>query len=215
MQEPEYKPVSDVGPPHARVFTIRCVVSNFTEDGVGTTKKQAKHDAAKKMVERINSIIMNKLKVLNLESNSQNNDEDIKLMNKIAKSKYCALSKFTQKKVNLGVKLTEYHTITRDSMDADICCKILEELCNLIPSNSQQITDELVVEKLSKLESLLAEANISMILQDAQLESNNYSTILQLDTCPPITQIGMGKSEADAAFKAMSYMISTLKLLWT
>lgn len=218
MQDPEYYPVSDVGPPHARVFTIRCVVSNFTEDGVGTTKKQAKHDAAKKMVERINNIIPDKLNNMKLETDFQSDDNnDVELKNEIAKSKYCALRKFnTSRKINLGIKLAEYHTITRDNLDVDLRCKILEELSSLIPSDLKQITDKLIIEKMSKLESLLSEVNIAIILHDApQLVDLNFSKIIQLDTCPPITQIGIGKTETEAAFKALSYMISTLKLIWS
>ncbi|KAG7203463.1 hypothetical protein KM043_013525 [Ampulex compressa] len=58
LQEPEYIPISDVGPPHARVFTIQCVVATFKEEGIATTKKQAKHDAAKKMLDRINDLVV-------------------------------------------------------------------------------------------------------------------------------------------------------------
>lgn len=219
LQEPEYVPVSDVGPPHARVFTIRCVVSNFTEDGVGTTKKQAKHEAAKKMVDKINNLIMDKLQNLNVEGNMQGGeaDENIKLTNEIVKSKYCTLKKFSaSRKVNLGVKLGDYHTIIRDNIDISLRCKMIEELCNLIPSNLKSITDEIIIDKFSKLENLLSEANIAIIMQDVQFtDSNNYSKVIQLDTCPPLTQIGIGRTEAEAAFKALSYMISTLKLLFS
>ncbi|XP_011705832.1 PREDICTED: RISC-loading complex subunit TARBP2-like [Wasmannia auropunctata] len=31
LKEPEYTPIRDVGPPHARIFTIRCKVSNFED----------------------------------------------------------------------------------------------------------------------------------------------------------------------------------------
>ncbi|XP_014471218.1 PREDICTED: RISC-loading complex subunit TARBP2-like isoform X2 [Dinoponera quadriceps] len=215
LQEPEYFPVSDLGPPHARVFTIRCVVSNFTETGVGKTKKQAKHDAAKKMADRINNIIMDKLKDISMESSSQNNDRPDKKLNEIAESKYCVVRKLiSSRKINLGVKLTEYHTIMRDNLDADLRCKILEELHNLIPDHLTLITDELITKKLSELQNLLSEANISFILQDLQLtDSNESSMMIQLDTCPPITQIGIGKTEAEAIFKALSHIISTLKLL--
>ncbi|XP_032690211.1 interferon-inducible double-stranded RNA-dependent protein kinase activator A homolog B-like isoform X2 [Odontomachus brunneus] len=215
LQEPEYIPVSDVGPPHARVFTIRCVVSNFTEDGVGTTKKQAKHVAAKKMVDKINNLIMDKLKNFSIDNfQGSESDEDIKLSNEIVKSKYCKLRKFTApRKINLGVKLAEYHTIMRDNIDTDLRCKILEELRNLIPNNLK-LTDEVIIEKFSKLEDLLSEVNIAIIMQDVQFsESDSCSKVLQLDTCPPITQIGIGKTELEAAFKALSYMISTLKVL--
>ncbi|XP_025154807.1 interferon-inducible double-stranded RNA-dependent protein kinase activator A homolog B isoform X2 [Harpegnathos saltator] len=214
LQEPEYVPVSDVGPPHARVFTIRCVVSNFSEDGVGTTKKQAKHDAAKKMVDKINSLVNGKLKSLSIENDPENN-KDFELSSEFAKSKYCILKKLTRK-TNLGIRLTEYHTVTRDNLDTDLRHKILEELCNLIPSDFSQVTDELLLEKLSKLGNLLSEVNIALILQDARfIDTRNYTKIMQLDTCPPIIQIGIGKTEAEATFKALSYMISTLKLLWS
>lgn len=45
---PEYILIGNIGPSHIGTFTIRCKVLNFEEDGQGYTKKQAKHDAAKK-----------------------------------------------------------------------------------------------------------------------------------------------------------------------
>lgn len=216
LHDPEYIPVSDVGPPHARVFTIRCVVSNFTEDGVGTTKKQAKHDAAKKMVDKINNLIADK-QLEDLDrgtiTQSSENNEDIRL-GEIAKSKYCILRKFTPKKVNLGIKIADYHTVTRDNLDDDARCKIVEELCNLIPNDLKHITEEVIIEKLSKFENLLAEANITLILHDVQC-IEGYTKAIKLDTCPPILQVGVGKTELEAVFKVLSCMINTLKSFWS
>lgn len=57
-----------MGPPHARVFTIRCKVCSFEEDGRATTKRQAKYEAAKKMVFKIRALMTN--------SNDYDKEED-------------------------------------------------------------------------------------------------------------------------------------------
>jgi len=54
---PAYIQISEIGPPHARVFTMKCQLSSLMETAVARTKKQAKHLAAKQMIERLKDIL--------------------------------------------------------------------------------------------------------------------------------------------------------------
>lgn len=54
--EAVYNLVRDEGPPHARIFTYKCTVSNLTELGTARTKKQAKHQSAYSMLVRLKNM---------------------------------------------------------------------------------------------------------------------------------------------------------------
>nr|WDW26283.1 R2D2 [Amrasca biguttula biguttula] len=60
LPEAEYTPVSEEGPPHARIFKMQVNVSSVSEVAVARTKKQAKHLAAQQMIDKIMSILGDK-----------------------------------------------------------------------------------------------------------------------------------------------------------
>lgn len=57
---PEFDPVKEEGPPHARIFTMKCSVSSISEIAVARTKKQAKHSVAQQMINRLMKIMGDK-----------------------------------------------------------------------------------------------------------------------------------------------------------
>lgn len=224
MQDPEYILIRDIGPPHARIFTIRCKISNFEEDGTATTKKQAKHDAAKRMVDRIKGLVnnSNELHKENSEedfSNSSITTVDMKLMNKNAEERYRALNKPTRK-INLGIKLTEYHVNWRDSLETDKCDKILEQLKDVFPNecfNIEFITNEILTDKISKLETILSEIDVKINMKDMisgdDCEIPYFIKAIELNTCPILTQIGLGNDDVEASWKALCQLIESIRLL--
>ncbi|XP_066468433.1 interferon-inducible double-stranded RNA-dependent protein kinase activator A isoform X2 [Tiliqua scincoides] len=52
---PEYSLTQETGPPHKREFTMTCRMGSFVETGSGTSKKLAKRNAAKKLLEKFSS----------------------------------------------------------------------------------------------------------------------------------------------------------------
>lgn len=213
LQEPQYLLIRDLGPPHARIFTIRCIVSNFTEDGTSTTKKLAKHDAAKKMVERIKGlIIQNGLNEDEDETCTVSSTETDSVNN--AKEYYRALTK-TTRKINLGIRLSEYHVKWGDSLESAQRNKILEQLSNIIVEEdfSDDITIEVIKETLSKLETILSEVNVIINMKDLAADNNYFMKTIELNTCPILTQIGIGKSSTEATWKALCLMINSVKLI--
>lgn len=221
LQEPEYLLIKDIGPPHARIFTLRCKISNFEEDGMATTKKQAKHDAAKKMVDKIKNLVDNSngsYRERNEEeslSNSSIATIDTELMNKNAEERYCALTK-TARKVNLGIKLAEYHNNFRNCLETDKRNKILEQLQCIFPNKffeNEYVTNEFLMKKLSELETILLEIDVTMNVKDILTDNQYFMRAIELNTCPLITQIGMGRDKVEASWKALTQLIASLKLL--
>lgn len=222
LQDPEYILIRDIGPPHARVFTIRCKISNFEEDGIATTKKQAKHDAAKRMVDRIKDLVNSS------SSYTETNEEDTlnrsittidtDLMNKNVEECYRALNRPTRK-INLGIKLAEYHVHWRDSLEVDKRDKVLEQLKDIFPNeflNNEFITNEILTEKISELETVLSEVEVKISMKNMtsdSCESPYFIKALELNTCPILTEIGIAKNDVEASWKALYQMIESIKLL--
>ncbi|EZA60759.1 hypothetical protein DMN91_001820 [Ooceraea biroi] len=213
LEEPIYIPISDVGPPHARIFTIRCKVSSFTEDGVSTTKKQAKHEAARKMIDKIQELVdglndtsANENELLSVETDHTEANEN-------AKRYYQSIK---PKKINLGIKLSEYHVKWKDSLEIDKRNEILKELdCIIENSNKSErhVTNELITEILFMLETLLTDLNITINMRNLNANNHYFMKAIQLDTCPVITHIGAGATEQLASWQAILLMINSIKLL--
>ncbi|KAL6264507.1 hypothetical protein P5V15_004615 [Pogonomyrmex californicus] len=217
LEEPQYVLIRDHGPPHAKIFTIRCKISSFEENGTATTKKQAKHDAAKKMVDKIKYLVNNDLYKEKDEEDSSNSvtTDSIDMMTKCAEEYYRTSSKMT-KKLNLGIRLADYHIKWRDSLETDKRNKILEELESIFPNemynNLDEYNNESIVEKIAKFEATLAEVDVTVNMKDI-VTDNHVMQLIELNTCPILTQIGIGHNELEASWKALSLIIQTLKLL--
>lgn len=220
LLEPEYVLIKDCGPPHARIFTIQCKVSSFVEEGVASTKKMAKHDAAGRMVKRIKGLV-NQLNSIEDEEGSLNSSltsNKTEIMNRNAKEYYYSFHK-SMKKMNLGIRLAEYHTKWRDSLEIDKRMKVLEELKELdfIYLNKKYLdTDEfteLIQEILSKLEIILSDINVMINRKEIPADNQYHMKTLELNTCPNLTQIGIGKSEQEADWNALIKMVEFLILL--
>ncbi|XP_012063963.1 PREDICTED: interferon-inducible double-stranded RNA-dependent protein kinase activator A homolog [Atta cephalotes] len=212
LHEPKYILIQDIGPPHAKIFTIRCKMSNFEEDGIATTKKQAKHDAAKRMVDKIKSL-MNKSKNKEDSSNSSITTIDTDTMNKNAEERYRTLIK--SRKINLGLKLADYHTYWRDSLETDKRDKILQQLECVFPNEMidiDYIIEDDIMEKISQLETILSEIDITINMNDITSDKY-YVKSIQLNTCPLLTQFGMGRNNLEASWEALSRIIQSIKLL--
>ncbi|XP_054282257.1 uncharacterized protein LOC128999664 isoform X1 [Macrosteles quadrilineatus] len=52
-----YTLASEEGPPHARIFAMKCTLGKFSEVAVARTKKQAKHLVAQKMIDKMEKLL--------------------------------------------------------------------------------------------------------------------------------------------------------------
>uniref|UniRef100_A0A1B6MEM6 DRBM domain-containing protein n=1 Tax=Graphocephala atropunctata TaxID=36148 RepID=A0A1B6MEM6_9HEMI len=74
---PVYDLVGEEGPPHARIFTIKCQISTISETVTARTKKQAKHLVAKQMIGRVAEIIGERFLSEGLPVNPEEEEEAI------------------------------------------------------------------------------------------------------------------------------------------
>lgn len=54
--KPAYKCVKDIGPSHAREFTIRCIVGSANEEVTMDNKKEGEQMSAEKMLEELKAV---------------------------------------------------------------------------------------------------------------------------------------------------------------
>ncbi|XP_043493171.1 RISC-loading complex subunit TARBP2-like isoform X1 [Polistes fuscatus] len=197
LEEPKYISISDEGPPHAKIFTYQCILSMFKEIGVATTKKQAKHEAARKMLNRIKDLVVISYPEL------LNDDYDV--VNSSSNA-----SKISQKKVNLGLKISEYHL----ALKKFITLMEKEILTDLKLIKLDMDKSELPDDILKRLETILTPLAISYnVTSLVSNVSDNFIVCIDLDTSPSIVQCGMGKSKEEATFKAIAEIIDCLIIL--
>nr|XP_033322694.1 interferon-inducible double-stranded RNA-dependent protein kinase activator A homolog [Megalopta genalis] len=212
LQEPQYVQVSDVGPPHRKIFTFLCNVANFRETGVARTKKQAKQEAAKKMLHKLTDLVAD----LNIITELGDKEEETDPTSETAKSLYPTLSRLPNaKKINLGYKISEYHIKVKESIDSALCQEFVTKLDTLVPEDCSNITPEFVQEFQLSLQDLLFSVNLELSsIFIKPLKEDIYITAIKVNTSPDTVQIASGNSKERATFYALLKIIKTLKFFF-
>lgn len=218
LQPPDYEEVSDVGPPHARIFTYRCRVSTFKEEGIATTKKQAKHEAARKMLEKIQDVVED------LQQSDEvllSNEEKIlqqSLANETAADRYATLSKLPQRKINLGVKMDNYHRYLKMSFSEgttriDILNN-LKDLDEFIKEIGNNITEEVVDELRRKVCDLLRPLNMAYCSRIMETKSTKKCLVLvEISTNPDVAEVGVADIKHEAEWNGIKKILYVLSCL--
>lgn len=143
---------------------------------------------------------------------TEENEAEIEAANEEAKLYYCSTK---PKKINLGLKLSEYHVKWRESIEIEKRSSLLEELDRMFSEfyNDLNQTDESIMEMLERLQNLLSNFNIGLCMRNLKASRNYFMKTIELDTCPAVTHIGMGRSEELASRQAILQMIDSIKLL--
>lgn len=212
LQEPRYESVSDIGPPHDRVFTIHCIVSTFKEEGVAKTKKQAKHEAAKKMLDRITDVVAGKMQDLGIYVKREAVMHDLET-NEIAKTRYPDLTKLPViKKPNLGVTISEYHKKIKDTVEEDVRIDVIKKLNNLINDAKLKSNSDATYETLcSKFRELLTPLNIGLEEICLSTISGSGSIIgISLDTSPALIEMSYAEDKNNARIAAIIKVMTAL-----
>ncbi|KAK2587046.1 hypothetical protein KPH14_011000 [Odynerus spinipes] len=210
LEEPQYIPISDEGPPHARIFTYQCVLSTFKEEGIATTKKQAKHEAARKMLNRIKDLVDDPNLLQRNTKNSQSKISDI-IASNIAKERYPELSKLPTKKVKLGLKISDYHIKLKNSFTPDECKELLEHLNSIIVNSDKKDVDEIVNFTQNKFQDILATSDVEITVETLQTSKEGiFMVAMRLSASPILVQCGTGKTENEAKFNAILNLINTI-----
>ncbi|XP_063990525.1 interferon-inducible double-stranded RNA-dependent protein kinase activator A homolog B-like isoform X2 [Diachasmimorpha longicaudata] len=197
LEEPVYNTVSDVGPPHARIFTIQCAVASFREEGISTTKKQAKHLAAKKMLQRITEVAddASKSSVILLLKRAGTLDDEVNAVTEQVKKLYNDQKGITAMKLNLGAKLSTFHSNLKTSYSEcaiEFTIEKLKEFTDLF-KDCRKREDSLEFEELRvQFQELLSPLNIGVY---QGVISENLQ-LLSLDTTPEIIEICSGNEDA-------------------
>lgn len=197
---------------------MQCTVASFKEEGISTTKKQAKHLAAKKMLQRITEVLDDASKssvIPLLKRIGTLDDDDMNAANERAKNLYNDFKVPLLKKMNLGVKLSELHNKLRSTYTEEMresTCDKLKELGNSVNDCRSLFDGSSTFDDLkSEFQDLLTPLNIEVcegvIGEDLQ--------VLSLDTTPEIVEVAWGSDDAwklqvDAYYRVINTLICLL-----
>ncbi|KAK0089734.1 hypothetical protein PV325_005881 [Microctonus aethiopoides] len=211
LAEPVYETINDVGPPHARVFTIQCIVSSFREEGKATTKKQAKHEAARKMCTRIKELVEN---TKSSSAFMQINDDDDDIKGSDVKALF--YNKFYRKKDNLGVKVADYHMKLTMHHHIEVrheIVKKLEEWRHYLRQNDISELGDPFETLREQLKEILSPLNIDMQKIVITTDEKNFMVAIYLNTTPEINQVQIGSDINQMIVPAIFQIIDALVLL--
>ncbi|XP_060822310.1 interferon-inducible double-stranded RNA-dependent protein kinase activator A-like [Bombus pascuorum] len=211
LKEPKYKQVNEVGPPHAKIFSIQCIVTTFKETGVARTKKQAKQEAAKKMLDKITELT-GSLNIGTTEEADERKDHS-----QIAKARYPALSRLPiSRKINLGVKISEYHLQFKNLLDTEMQKEVIEKLTSIIPqneNNENNISEEFVEDLLDKFRAVLAITGLDVTTSVFPSSTELFVVTMRIDTSPSLVEFAIGDTKTAAQMCTLTKLIETLILL--
>lgn len=208
LQEPKYRQINEVGPPHAKIFSIQCTVTTFKETGIARTKKQAKQEAAKKMLDKINEL------TTGLNIGIKKELDERKDYSQIAKARYPALSRLpTSRKINLGVKISEYHIHFKNLIDTEMQKELTEKLISIIPKNENDVSEEFVEDLLNKLRNVLAILGLDITTSVFPSIKENFVVTMRIDTSPSIVEFSVADTKIGAHMNTITKLIKTLILL--
>lgn len=199
-----------------RVFTFKCVVSTFVEEGTALTKKQAKHEAARKMIERITDVVSDDL-IINTASEKIDTAEEIS--QRIAQLKYPELSvlhcDIVRSKTNWGLKVIDFHKNIKRNYEDEMRTKIifkLEELLSFINKSKQDnFSSTALTDIKEELKNILESLDFEFhLLQYLSVKKSSFIVGVQITTAPDIQEIGVGKSQLEAEYTAIYKAVSSL-----
>lgn len=210
LNTPQYEVISDVGPSHAKIFTTECRVASFVETGTAKTKKQAKQEAAKKMLHKLTDLIPDlddTEDAIIIKETTKNNHE-------IAKARYPALSRLP-KKICMGITVKEYHTKFRDSFESDVRNELIEKLEALLEEEEldpliRRAND--VTTLIDKLKDILLPNNLDISFMDLPSKQNVYVVCTRVNSSPDIAQVSMGKTKLEATYQTLIKTIQSMIL---
>lgn len=132
--------------------------------------------------------------------------------NVLAEASFLLLSKLpSSKKVNLGIKLAEYHTKLKSSFTSDVCDDLIKTLESLIPTDYNDVSEEFVEDLLGKFTDFLSTLNLQIEINTVKaVEPGEHVVIMKIDTSPPITQAACENTITKAKFIAIQELIDTM-----
>lgn len=121
---PEYELIQDIGPPHARQFTMMCRIASLKQKATATTKKAAKQLSASNMLDLLRAIDDDEIDGKEVVSLSQSD------VNKVLEQK--------QEKIILTNRFSEYDSPFQN-YDNDKCVEARNILNNDLLSHEERV----------------------------------------------------------------------------
>lgn len=190
---PIFTQISDVGPPHCREFTYECQVAALVTRATSSTKKQAKHWAAKEMTDRIMNVLpelINEYEEQQLVSTALN--EQVKEAYNRVKSE--------RPKPNLSLQIEDrYLHLKHIAIEKGVDNSCVETY-TLEPS-------------MDNLKILLEKMELSYYMQTLQDRAGCNIIALSLNTDVPFSVLGMGSNSETALQDALITCFENLRIL--
>lgn len=176
LPDPEFNIISDIGPPHARQFTMECSVGTVKCTKTSTTKKSAKQFASKDMLHLLMATVDCGGVVVPLEELSPSFDQE-------------AMDKYEEIKVvtNLSRKIIDYPNSLKEDMEPEVMTSALE----MLNAPMGDDVEEHIGEILKKLD-------INFSIEDLDSSTKKVGLSLRLQSDPPF-EIAAYEKDAETA----------------
>ncbi|KAL7304211.1 hypothetical protein TKK_0003405 [Trichogramma kaykai] len=214
LRDLKFETIDEVGPPHARIFTVECTVSTFREIGIATSKKEAKHRAAKEMLVKIQDLVSDSCFINDRELTEE---EKVKMEESLAKAleKYPKLTVLNRENIqmspiNWGLKFINFYKAYTD---------IFEERQGEVLTTLKVLRDMLCQSQLdSDVESLLDNLtelfkSFDFTFESFEIPSNDPSehiSCMRLHCHPPVYEIGIGNTRIESQIRCIENFLDTL-----
>ena len=198
-------------PDRTQTFIVQCSVSNLKTEGMGSTKKQAKNNAAKKMLDELKDFFRPSCLSQNENTGSGG------VQNSIVNSNcfpVAIANDLTKLKINYDLKLqSESKELVKNLKVAvpSILSK-LNHMSNIISECQKNMKEENITKVKVEFQALLDSAKIDfhhMLLQT--VEPVTYMLIIQLNTVPDILEMSLGGSREESELRTINKIIESLK----
>ncbi|CAG9823420.1 unnamed protein product [Phaedon cochleariae] len=188
INQPSFSLISDVGPPHQKVFTFECNIDSIKTVASGRTKKIAKQLAAQEMMEKIKDVLPDLAQRCTRPINDYSVDE-------AAVQKYNEL--VGQSVVDKTIKIMDYPNAVKKLMEKHN--KTMDDF----KEDLQERTEESLTRILEKLE-------LKYIKH--KLQDDPVAISITLTTITPFTTIAVADYEETASNEALSQVFEILDL---
>ncbi|XP_076671326.1 RISC-loading complex subunit tarbp2-like [Andrena cerasifolii] len=218
IPEPQYDIVNRTGPSHLPVFIMSCRVASVHEQVSATTKKNAKHEVAKKVLQQLtkdtdfgvkNETLESCVKKLNAEfMNLQISEPKVDDSQTVK-----VLTTYTQLKhkspvITHAIKIENYHAV-------------LSSLCYRIPKIERDSLINIFKTKTYFTQNISDVKNIICSAMDTTMQTiafkanigNQFIIGLRLCTYPTILKIGIGETTERAERHALCKLFAFIAVL--
>lgn len=203
---PDFNLVREEGQAHAKLFTISCQVAKMVAHATHKTKKQAKHLAAVKMVNKLMAI--DKSLVSKMVPNASSSDSA-----RIVEHVEMIKSK-EKKNAPMDVDLANFHMLFKQNEwpNTSTLDAVVEQYSRdgkLDVSDSEEVLNRIVEE----CEMNLVVSNV--LGQDEVLKNGNEMYILQIESVyPPVNGIGQAADVGTARMLAINNLLENICILY-